>query len=129
MSLDAVRALGIALDAQLTPAVTSATWSQKMVPNLVSDSANMTRASPTRPRRLWLYRADPGISASDHNPRVGGSSPSSGIAQNPANSEFVNSLTCAELVKRDSEAPKPTGRPAVSRRGVRQLFAKDGGRL
>jgi hypothetical protein len=52
---------------------------QGLVPNLVPDSGNLTRASALEPppTRLCIGRNE--RQGANHNPRVGGSSPSSGI--------------------------------------------------
>src|ERR1700686_1288358 len=49
-----------------------------LVPILVPDSANMTPVYLNHSHAIWLYRAKSEPSVTDHNPRVGGSSPSSG---------------------------------------------------
>src|SRR5919202_1576130 len=52
-----------------------------LVPNFVPDSANMTVASAPERRLAWLYLGENERQGANHNPRVGGSSPSSGIVK------------------------------------------------
>ncbi len=51
------------------------------VPNFVPESANMTLDNRTQEDEKGLYTAKAVLQAANHNPRVGGSSPSSGTAQ------------------------------------------------
>ena len=51
----------------------------ELVPNLVPDSADLTLESAPERRLTWLYPARNERQGANHNPRVGGSSPSSGI--------------------------------------------------
>jgi hypothetical protein len=50
------------------------------VPNHVPDTADLTRQNQTEPDEKRLYKAKSRPPERHHNPRVGGSSPSSGIA-------------------------------------------------
>jgi hypothetical protein len=55
-----------------------------LVPNLVPDSADLTRGSPLKPRLDPLFLGKNERLGANHNPRVGGSSPSSGMRESPA---------------------------------------------
>ena len=54
------------------------------VPNHVPDSANLTPPYPTKPDEASAYAAENERQRANHNPRVGGSSPSSGTTRAPA---------------------------------------------
>src|SRR4051794_12218523 len=54
------------------------------VANRVPESADLTPAYSTEPDEPSLNASENERQRADHNPRVGGSSPSSGIAKGPA---------------------------------------------
>ena len=58
------------------------------VPNHVPDSANLTPPYPTKPDEASAYAAENERQRANHNPRVGGSSPSSGIREAPQMRSF-----------------------------------------
>jgi len=59
-----------------------------LVPNMVPDSADLTPARRPEPSRTWLYLGESERQGANHNPRVGGSSPSSGIEERPAHADL-----------------------------------------
>jgi hypothetical protein len=54
------------------------------VPNHVPNPANLTAPYPAEPAEASLNRAESKRQRANHNSRVGGSSPSSGIHEGPA---------------------------------------------
>ena len=71
---------------------------------------------------VWLYRAKSHLPGEDHNPRVGGSSPSSGIEKSPANTTFwEHSSRWRHLNYFPSDFP---GGPRWGRGGVRWVLSE-----
>ena len=59
------------------------------VPNGVPDFADLTRPYPTQLDEAGLDRTESERRRANHNPRVGGSSPSSGITEAPLTRGFA----------------------------------------